>query len=272
MDRCTDLCTKPIKGYCTLCEALAERDRFLRFWGRVAWYIWDISGLRFLYEKVVPPKPDEAGRPPSTLLLWLGTLYIALFGLVSQRYEDRFDHIEQRLSGLDSLLAADLRRALPRIPAIQNLNIPHEPNVIKPWSVVCSLLCPQAPHRETVQDLQSIIVMNKKKLERLNLSKVNLSGADLSDANLRAATLFRANLKDSNLFRANFVRVKLSEADLAGANLSKTDFTNADLSGVTNWTRKQLMASYWDKRTQWPDGFKPPCPRHSEADRCKMTH
>src|SRR2546430_715620 len=32
MDRCNELCTKDVTGTCTVCEALAERDRFLRFW------------------------------------------------------------------------------------------------------------------------------------------------------------------------------------------------------------------------------------------------
>ena len=32
MDRCNELCTKDTTGYCALCEALAERDRFERLW------------------------------------------------------------------------------------------------------------------------------------------------------------------------------------------------------------------------------------------------
>src|SRR5262249_3314598 len=32
MDRCNDLCTKEATGTCALCDVLAERDRFLRFW------------------------------------------------------------------------------------------------------------------------------------------------------------------------------------------------------------------------------------------------
>jgi hypothetical protein len=32
MDRCNELCTEETTGYCALCEALAERDRFEQFW------------------------------------------------------------------------------------------------------------------------------------------------------------------------------------------------------------------------------------------------
>src|SRR5712691_2891958 len=32
MERCNELCMKETTGYCALCEALAERDRFIQFW------------------------------------------------------------------------------------------------------------------------------------------------------------------------------------------------------------------------------------------------
>ena len=32
MDRCNDLCTRETTGQCALCEALAERERFVRLW------------------------------------------------------------------------------------------------------------------------------------------------------------------------------------------------------------------------------------------------
>ena len=32
MDRCNELCTKATTGYCAVCEARAEADRFVRFW------------------------------------------------------------------------------------------------------------------------------------------------------------------------------------------------------------------------------------------------
>jgi len=32
MDRCNELCTKETTGYCALCAALAERERFIAWW------------------------------------------------------------------------------------------------------------------------------------------------------------------------------------------------------------------------------------------------
>jgi hypothetical protein len=53
MDRCNDLCTKEATGTCALCNALAERDRFLRFWFQGGWlsagwhtlHAWGVSPL-----------------------------------------------------------------------------------------------------------------------------------------------------------------------------------------------------------------------------------
>src|SRR5713101_421373 len=45
MDRCNELCTKEATGSCALCEALAERDQFERFWCKGGLVI---DGLRAL--------------------------------------------------------------------------------------------------------------------------------------------------------------------------------------------------------------------------------
>jgi hypothetical protein len=39
MDRCNELCTKDTTGSCAVCEELAERARFERFWFKGGWFI-----------------------------------------------------------------------------------------------------------------------------------------------------------------------------------------------------------------------------------------
>jgi hypothetical protein len=46
MDRCNELCTKETTGSCALCEALAERDRFERFWFQKKRFCDGFHGLR----------------------------------------------------------------------------------------------------------------------------------------------------------------------------------------------------------------------------------
>jgi hypothetical protein len=53
MDRCNDLCTKEATGTCAHCDALAERDRFERFWFKGGLFLdcrdWLIARLRDQY-------------------------------------------------------------------------------------------------------------------------------------------------------------------------------------------------------------------------------
>ena len=60
MDRCNELCTKDATGACTLCEALAERDRFLRFWFQGGLFVDGMhamqkrGGFALLYRYALP--------------------------------------------------------------------------------------------------------------------------------------------------------------------------------------------------------------------------
>lgn len=76
-----------------------------------------------------------------------------------------------------------------------------------------------------------------KRLNRHNVSKINLTdcsliGADLAGANLSAANLSKTNLTGANLIKANLINANLSGAYLSRANLSGTDLAGADLSGA----------------------------------------
>jgi len=46
MARCNELCTKDTTGTCAVCEALAERDRFLRFWFQGGLFIASVRALK----------------------------------------------------------------------------------------------------------------------------------------------------------------------------------------------------------------------------------
>jgi hypothetical protein len=46
MDRCNDLCTKEATGTCALCDALAERERFIRVWLKGGWLLDGAQALR----------------------------------------------------------------------------------------------------------------------------------------------------------------------------------------------------------------------------------
>src|SRR5215211_8956373 len=46
MDRCNELCTKDATGTCAVFEALAERDRFLRFWFQGGLFVDSVHAMQ----------------------------------------------------------------------------------------------------------------------------------------------------------------------------------------------------------------------------------
>jgi uncharacterized protein YjbI with pentapeptide repeats len=121
------------------------------------------------------------------------------------------------------------------------------------------------------------------------LDGANLCHADLTDAYADSAIFPNAILTGANLTRANFQHVLLTNAMFSSAtfhgehveetcdvdneaggpsNLTETKLCaayleGADLKAAVNLTSAKLNHIYYDEKTIWPDGFRPPKP--SEA-------
>lgn len=72
----------------------------------VLWYFCHYSGLRSIWHKAHPPITPPA-PPPSTLVLWFIGIYVALFGLVSQQYENRLDRLQNRVNSIHVQYSTD---------------------------------------------------------------------------------------------------------------------------------------------------------------------
>jgi len=111
----------------------------------IKYLLWDFSGLRFVLEKIRPPAkrpPNE--RPPATFMIWVFGVfgvYIALFTIASQRYENNLDRLENRTNAILVLVSKDETRknAFGLIPKAQNTKIPIEPDFLDPVSSITSL-------------------------------------------------------------------------------------------------------------------------------------
>ncbi len=63
------------------------------------YFLYNFSGIRHLWENIIwPINRDTKKGKPSTFIIWIIGLYVALFGIASQRYENRVDVIEIRIS------------------------------------------------------------------------------------------------------------------------------------------------------------------------------
>ncbi len=59
---------------------------------QLIWELTQFIGIRFLYYKIFPHKEEKNPdfKKPSAFIFWLVSIYVAIFGLASQRYEIQF--------------------------------------------------------------------------------------------------------------------------------------------------------------------------------------
>lgn len=196
----------------------------------VKWITWDLTGLRFIWEKFRPPsKKKSNGRPPSTILIWsfgIFGIYIALFGVASQRYENRTDIMETRANAVITQISKDTAcRALERIPAIQNMKCPGKPELLRPLTVLNSLFQKDGRNRDICKLFVDTIETWKD-----NLNNIDMTGIYLKEAQLKNANLNATNLTNANFVKANLSYAILQKATLNGANLSETILTGTNLT------------------------------------------
>ena len=228
---------------CPKANRKALKRSAIRFATSVRWLVWDFSGARLIYRKFLPdPESDEKKRRPSSLLLWSIGIYTALYGLASQRYENRLDRIENRASIIISQAGSN-PRALERIAAAQKLTLPAKHPEFIPrfreglsatFSIPLSFILPPVPHDETVEELKLLVVANRDRLEGLNLSGIDLENTQFphDEIKLTGANLSRANFRGADLTNADLTRANLSGTNFRGADLTNADLTRANLTGA----------------------------------------
>lgn len=201
------------------------------------------SGLRFIKRKFIPPQENQAEgfltklRGLPTGFLWLFGIYIAFFGIASQRYENRVDVIENRANALFSQLSLMENFKFARVGDIQNMTCPEKPYIKYPLSVFRSLFFKNTRYSEISEHLKNTVTDYKYNLAGHALSKINLQGVDLSASDLYGAYLEGANLNGVNFNGANLEDADLRKTDLQnanfyGANLINADMSDANLKGI----------------------------------------
>jgi uncharacterized protein YjbI with pentapeptide repeats len=218
-------------------------------------WIFRYSGVEFIYRKFNPINPKTL----PTGFIWIVGIYVAFFGVASQRYENRIDIIENRANSIFAQLAVTSvqKKALSRMSRVQNMSCPHKPKILNPFSVFLSLFGPNSKYedmneqlKETAEDwkdsLDSVNLIGaylmdsnlaganlcKADLREADLSGAYLMEADLSEADLREADLSGAYLMEANLYEADLRKANLREADFMEAELLRADLREADLSGA----------------------------------------
>lgn len=84
-----------------------------------------------------------------------------------------------------------------------------------------------------------------KRLDKLGVSKINLSSCFLSEANLQGANLQKAWLWGVDFQRAILIRANLEEAVLLVANLQETNLVDTNLQGTNLKQSYSMGAKLW---------------------------
>ena len=192
----------------------------------ITWALWDLSGLRFFWQKIRPPVDSaQQRRPASTFSIWVTgifVVYVILFNFASQRFESRIEIIENRVNATVSLLTVndiDVRKiALSEISKIQNMICPYKPIIYEPMSIFRTFFEP-AKHKygELNDRLIAIIASNKDHLDPVDLEKADPPNAAPQEAepnnvNLRVSNLINTFLRGSNPTNSEIERASLKGA------------------------------------------------------------
>ncbi len=191
------------------------------------WLFWDFTGLHFIWQMIKPPEKNIKKAP--TFMLWLIGIYVALFTIATQRYENRIDIIENRANSIFTQLPiSEVRKnALSRISRVQNMSCPYKPNILSPLSIFKSLFLNKYKYNEMVNLLKETLENWKHSLDFVDLSEADLSGLNLVSANLEGAILLGTNFQNTRLDKANLKNVMI-----LGANLKNVSFIEANLEGI----------------------------------------
>jgi hypothetical protein len=198
------------------------------------WIFWEFLGIHYIAYKL-HPKEIKNEKPPVVAGIWIIGIYIALFGLASQRYESKTGKIENRISSIiTSLSTPGFKQAIARIPNTQRMHCPEEPELWNPIATATSLFWFKQPYSKGVELIKETIENWKDSLREVDLAGADLSRADLSEANFKGANLFLADLRGANLRGADLRsaclrKADLDSVDLEGAKLEGADLRDADL-------------------------------------------
>ncbi|MCK4765596.1 MAG: pentapeptide repeat-containing protein [Candidatus Aminicenantes bacterium] len=231
----------------------------------LVWLVWDFSGVRYICSKIRPPLESKKPlRKPATFFLWILGIYTALYGITSTRYENRVDIIENRANTIFTHLTipAMQKKALEKIPRVQDMRCPQKPYILKPGTVCASLVGSEARYDVMVEHLKETVEEWKDKLAGVNLRFARLRGANLDGADLGWAFLFEADLRGADLSGADLAGAGLSRADLTGAKSLTTvqllkAFTLYDVKGLDQAVVRRLGAQK-PELLEWPSSLKYP--------------
>ncbi|MCG7866458.1 MAG: pentapeptide repeat-containing protein [Candidatus Thiodiazotropha taylori] len=261
---------------------------------RFIWWFYDIVGLRWISEKLMPPiNPETNTRPPSTFFVWAISVYLALFGIESQIYENKLDIVENRVNTVYvRLTTTQYKAGLRYIPVVLRSRCPYKPEITDPISIYYFFVKEGKCIGDIERDMSEILESYRNDLQGLNFGGVEFRELWLKDANLSGASFFEGNFEESNFHGTNlddasfinahfegvnfsecslqkavmgdswfngafFINADLSEATFSGSDFIGARFENANLKTADISSANTLKDSTYNSNTVFPKYFNP---------------
>ncbi len=222
------------------------------------YFLYDISGIRYLYEKARPPLKDSGKasnpRPASTIIPFLVAVYTGIYALQEASHDRQAGLIQNQITGLYSQLntspTTSPTDAIERIPSIQRIAITPSPEYFHVPKTLYNFFAQEKEiYREGVEELQSIIQiwakrpMSHERFEQLKKSSDLGENTKISELNMLSfIDLFLANLQGASLYGVNFQGANLEGANLKNAILCEADLSSAE--GITVEALKETASLY----------------------------
>ena len=238
--------------------------------------LYEYSGARAIKQLIRPPSKKEIEgdnyRSPSTFVLWIVSIYVAIFGLASNRYERAVSTYEMQIASWQNQIATEYRaQACANLKYLQEVTVPKQPSLIQFWNTFLSFLnnekyqVGQDMLRQTIEAYKANLKnakllstdLSKINFKNANLAKANLSYSDLQSAELTNATMngsicqktlfYNATLKytkinNINFWRANFTQATFFKTQITNSKIIQTDSQNAKF-WYSNFTGSNLWES-----------------------------
>lgn len=219
--------------------------------GRIKYLLWDLSGCRYIWNKVRPEKANDKPEP-SSIVIWLVSLHLGLFTLASALYDSSKNSYDAKLSLVYTLLQIEEVKQLGinKITSLQGDQVLLKPSIYNPIDNIKSILRVKVADVENEKQLKSLLKYYKMHLSNSYLYQGDFSDIDnLSQAQFQNSYLQKSNFKDSSLIYADFSNSDLrntnfQNSDLSFASFYQADLRGADLSGASGLDYDSLASAY----------------------------
>lgn len=195
-------------------------------------WLWRCSGAAYIAAKA---GSSENKEHQPTLVLWILGIYVAIFGLASQRYENYLDRFENKLNIYVAQLGTGVKNEIfPFLVGLQRFELPLEPGFFNPIITLKSIIIRPVPinlepsHTQKITDIANVIIRFKYDLSGAVLIGVNLSDGDLNYGNIVLTNFESAILKGIKISGANAKGASFEGANLRDATLTVTEFSDAN--------------------------------------------